>query len=216
MLKTNKCIISFANRNGDYMQRLARLSDSLRNNWDGDFLAFVGESSCGSPLHEEIPYAFKIHCISKAIYAGYTQILWLDTSCFAVKNVQSVFDHITKYGHIAQESGYFLSEWCNDETLKYFNLTREKASTIKMIGNAGFLGIDITTDKGLLFFNEWNKSMVEGMFLGGWENHRHDMSCSSAIWHKLEMDIQPGNEWVQYAGIYDELLNDKIVFKAQG
>jgi hypothetical protein len=213
---SKQAIVSFANEKGYYMQRLARLSESLRNNLDGDFIGFVGEASCGAPLHSDNPYAFKIHAIERVLEQGYTKILWLDSSCFAIKNVDPLFEYIEKYGHIAQDSGHYLGTWCNDETLYYYGLTREQAIKIKMIGNAGFLGLDFNHPSSQTFFNAWREAMKAGMFKGSWDNHRHDMSCSSASWHGMGFNMVAGDEWLQYAGPYDETLNETIIIKAQG
>lgn len=213
---SNNAIISFANSAGYYTQRLARLSESLRNNFDGDFLGFIGESSLGAPLHSDNPYAFKIHAFERALEAGYTNILWLDSSCFAVRNVQQVFDYITVHGHVAQNSGHYLGTWCNDQTLTYFGLTREQANKMLMIGNAGFLGLDFSRPSSQTFFNTWREAMKAGMFKGSWDDHRHDMSCSSAAWHGMGFEMVGGEEFLQYAGPYDQILNDSIIFKAQG
>lgn len=214
-MKTN-CIISFANSNGNYAQNLARLSDSLRNNFDGDFLSWIGEASLGAPLHADNPYAFKIYAFQKAFDAGYKNILWLDSSCFAIQPIHPIFDHIEANGYIMQDAGHFLGKWCNDETLSYFGLSRGQAEDIRMIGNAGFLGLCSHSAIAMQFFELWKQSMLDGMFKGSWENHRHDMSCSSAIRIKLGMEAQPGTDWLQYAGPYDKTGNETIIFKAQG
>lgn len=226
---SKKCIVSFANQKGYYINGLARLNESLRNNFDGDFLGFIGEASVGAPLHTDNPYAFKIYCIQKAIDAGYTQILWLDSSCFAIKNVQPVFGHIGKQGYIMQDAGHWIGEWTNDRTLKYFGVTRDDMMNVKCHGNAGFLGLNFENGTTRIFFDRWRESMIAGMFKGAWTNenhsestdercrgHRHDLSCGSIIRYQLGMELQSGEEWLQYAGLYDEVLNDSIIFKAQG
>lgn len=232
MSQSNKCIVSFANAKNNYAKGLARLSDSLRNNFDGDLLAFIGEASCGSEPHEDNPYNFKIHCISKAIDAGYKQILWLDSSVFAIRDTSPVFEHIANNPITVQDSGHWLGIWANDKSLAYFGITRDEAMEIRMIGNAGLLGLNMETDHAKEFFTSWNATMQHGLFKGAWTNtdksqslderclgHRHDMVCSSAILYK--MGIIPdamisGEELLQYAGIYDATLNDTIIFKAQG
>lgn len=225
-----KAIISFANERGLYVQRLARLSESLRNNFDGDFLGFIGEASCGAEPHETNPYNFKVRCWEKAIEAGYDLILWLDSSCFAVKNVDPVFKMIEEKGYVAQESGHFLGTWANDKSLEHFGFTRDEAMNIKMVGNAGLLGLNMRNGSSREFLLRWKGSMVEGIFKGAWNNdektesederckgHRHDMVCSSAILHKMRLNnLLKGDEVLQYAGPYDEVLNNTIIFKAQG
>lgn len=226
-----KCIVSFGNSSNNYVHGISRLSESLRNNFDGDFLAFIGEASCGAPLHTDNPYAFKIYCIEKAIEAGYHQVLWLDSSCFAVRPVQPIFDMISRQTFAFQDSGHWLGEWANDRSLEYFSLSRDAAMDMRMIGNAGFLGFDTTCTLGSIFFKGWKQSMLDNIFKGAWNNnektesqdercrgHRHDMVCSSAIIHRMGLKglMAGGEEILQYAGLYDPILNDSIIIKAQG
>jgi len=224
-----KCIISFANSRGNYVKSLARLSESLRNNFDGDFLAFVGEQSIGAPLHSENPYAFKIYAWYEAIRQGYTHILWLDSSCFAIKNTKPIFDKIDQQGYIMQEAGHLAGTWTNDNALTYFGISRDQAMTMPCYGNAGFLGLKINEPWPNHFFTTWAHSMDAGMFKGNWTNedhsqspderckgHRHDMSCGSIIANDLGMKYESGQSWLQYGGVFDEVLNDSIIIKAQG
>lgn len=230
--QNKKCIISFANAKNNYAKGLARLSESLRNNFDGDFIGFISEASCGAESHDDNPYNFKIHCIKKAIGAGYEQILWLDSSVFAIRDTSAVFEHIANNAIIVQDSGHWLGTWANDKSLEYFGITRDEAMEIRMIGNAGLLGLNMNHSTTHQFFEEWQCAMINGIFKGQWNNnnktesqderclgHRHDMVASSAILYK--MGIIPGamisgEELLQYAGIYDATLNDTIIFKAQG
>lgn len=213
-----KAIVSLATKNGNYVNRLARLEESLKNNFDGDFFGFIGEHSVGAPRHIENPYAFKIYAINAVREQGYNQILWLDSSVFAIKNVQPVFDEIDKDGFIMQEAGHYVSDWCNDAALAYFKLLRQDARGMLMYGNAGFLGLDFNITIGREFFTAWEDSMKAGAFKGDWSDHRHDMSAGSIIANKLGMHkkYKSGNEWLQYAGPYDATANDTIIFKAQG
>lgn len=230
-MKNKRAIISFANSKGYYMDRMARLSNSLRRNFDGDFLGFVHESSLGCELHENNPYAFKIAAFEQARKQGYTSILWLDSSVFAVAPVEPIFERLEQQGMVFQEAGHLLGTWSNDRCLQYFGITRDEAISILMIGNAGFLGLDFTNPAANIFFDKWSKACKDGIFKGEWNNngqtesqderclgHRHDMSCSSAIVHQLGLfDLAyKGDEVLQYAGVYDKVLNDTIILKAQG
>lgn len=229
---SKNCIVSFANSKGYYINGLARLNESLRNNAPGvDFLGFINESSIGAPLHSENPYAFKIYAIQKAIDAGYENILWLDSSVFAIKSVIPIFDEIEKKGMIFQDAGHWLGNWANDFSLKYFDITRNEAMGIKMIGNAGVLGFNIHNEIAFDFLDQWEQSMLDSCFKGKWTNedksesqdercfgHRHDMTCSSAIVYKMGLTsmMKGGEEILQYAGLFDSVLNDSIILKAQG
>jgi hypothetical protein len=80
------------------------------------------------------------------------------------------------------------------------------------------------------FFNKWEAAMLAGCFKGKWTNSektesqsdeclgaRHDM-ISGVILHQMGLSnlMKGGEELLQYAGLYDEVLNDTIIFKAQG
>lgn len=224
------CIISFANSTRYYINGLARLNESLRVNFDGDFLGFIGEASLGCEPHEINPYSFKIYAFKKAIEAGYKNILWLDSSCFAIKNVQPCFDEIEENGFLFQDSGHWASTWINDFSLNYLGITREEAREIRLIGNAGLLGLNFSMGKPVEFFKKWEDAMLAGCFKGRWDNKdktesqsdeclgaRHDM-ISGVILHQMGLShlMKGGEELLQYAGLYDEVLNDSIIWKAQG
>lgn len=211
------------------MQSLARLSDSLRYNFDGEFMAFVGEHSLGCDPHSENPYSFKIYAIEKALEAGFRNVLWLDSSCFAIANLSPVFDHIEEHGYIMQDAGHFVGTWSSDKLLDYFNMTRDEAMEIRCYGNAGFLGLNFEDETAQLFFKEWKLAMLKGMFKGKWDNKektesqderclgsRHDLSVGSILRHRLGMELQPSDKWLQYAGVFDEVLNKDILIKAAG
>lgn len=225
-----KAVVTFASHNkGNYMKGLARLSDSLRNNFDGDLIAFTNEASIGAPRHEDNPYAFKIYAIQKAIDAGYTQILWLDCSCFVVAPLDSVFNHIYSEGYIMQDAGHYVGEWTNETTLAEFDVTRDQAMSMKCYGNAGFLGLNMDDHAGSTFFSAWKYYMNMGLFRGKWHNndktesidprckgHRHDLSVGSLLAHRFGMKYFPGDQILQYAGPYDKAANETIVIRAQG
>lgn len=229
-VQNKQCIITFANRKNNYVRALSRMVDSLRYNWDGGFMAFIGEDTLpGCPKHEAQPYAFKLYAIQAALNAGYTEILWLDSSCYAIQPLQPIFDHIEKEGYIMQDAGHFVGVWTNDRTLKYFDLNRDEAMTMRCYGNAGFLGLNFEDQTAIDFFCEWKRSMEDGMFKGAWTNadhsesldercrgHRHDMSSGSIIANRMDMKLQSSQEWLQYAGPFDKVLNDKIYIKAEG
>jgi hypothetical protein len=211
---SKSAIVSLATKNSNYVNGLARLSNSLRDNSDGvDFLGFIHECSVGAPLHSEHPYAFKVHAIQKAIDAGYTRILWLDVSAYAVAPVQPLFDIITEQGYWFEGAGCWLGEWCNDKTLEYYHLTRDQE--IPMV-QSGFMGFNIAHDTGRSIWRLFQEAYHNELFHGDWQSHRHDQSCMSAIIRGLRLPFSHLPEYVQYAGIYDKVLNDKIILKCQG
>lgn len=217
-----------ANANANYMRSMARLEESLQGNFDGDFLGFVGEHTIDAPLHTDNPYAFKVYAFMAAVDAGYDQIMWMDSACYAIKNVNPIFNVIAKEGYFMQEAGHWAGTWTNDRTLDYFGITRDEAMQIPMF-TAGFFGLKMADKIASEFFSKWFDAMKAGMFKGNWTNwdhsesndarcegSRHDMSCASIITHQLGMKYKAGNEWLQYAGPNDAPNNDNIICKIQG
>lgn len=213
---STRVVISFANERGNYRAGIERLRQSLKGNYDGDFLDFRSEMAIGAPKHQDNPYAFKIYCWLEAVKVGYRQILWLDSSCFAIKNINPIFDVIEYEGYIMQEAGHMAGNWCNDFTLDYFKITREEAMQMPMYGNAGFLGLNLHKQPAIDFFHRWEDSMMGGCFKGSWENHRHDMVCGSIIANKLGMEYKKGDEWLEYATPGTSPKNETILIQAAG
>lgn len=211
-----RAIISLATDRGNYYKGLCRLGESLRGKFSGDFLGFMGEGSIGAPKHEDNPYAFKVHAFKHVFEMGYEQIIWLDSSVYAIKPVDNLFEFIERDGYVAQEAGHVVSSWCDQKTYNYFNLTPEKAAEMIMYGNAGFLGLDMNHSIAEAFFSGWRKACENGIFKGDWANFRHDMTCGSIIANNLGWKFQPGNQILQYAAPTDKPNNDTICFFAQG
>jgi hypothetical protein len=211
-----KAIISFANDSGNYMKALERLEKSMNRFDINTFIGFRGEASIGSPLHRDNPYAFKIYAFKKALELGYRKILYVDSSVVAVKELDSLWQILDEDGYFIQEAGHFVGRWCNDRTLNYFGISREEAMLIPMYGNCGVIALDFDKHIALNFFELWEKSMLDGQFIGSWSDHRHDMTCGSVIANRLKMKLQTGNEWVDYVDVNQTPKSDKIIFHAQG
>lgn len=198
-----------------YSKGQKRLENSLKGRTDADFLGFKSESEIGSPLHRDNPYAFKIYAIENALNKGYTQILWLDSSAYAIANVEPIFNLIKRNGHFMEEAGHWADKWTNDRTLEYYSLTKEDASKIPLY-SAGFTGLNFNNETTVTFFEMWKQSMLDGQFKGDWSNHRHDMTNASIIAHKLGMKYQPCGKYFQYAAPNDTPNQKTVIFFAQG
>jgi hypothetical protein len=221
-----RAIVSFANENGNYIKAQQRLRDSLNGKTDADLLMFVGENSINAPLHSKIPYAFKIYSILRAYEMGYTSILYLDTSAYAIADVNPIFEIIERDGYFMEEAGHYCGTWTNDKTLNYFDITRDQAMNMTMY-SAGFTGLDFKCLDAREFFDRWVDSMH--YFKGQWNNlaeteskdkrcqgHRHDMSCASIIANQLGMKYQSGGSYFQYAAPDDIKNKESVIFYVQG
>jgi len=146
----------------------------------------------GSPTHQEQPYAFKLAAIEQAWNDGHEQVLWVDSSGWAVNQVLPIFQGMDQTGHYFWTSGFYTAQWTNDRTLNYFGVTREEARTMPML-YAIIMGFDFRHERTRRFFARWKQSMLDGQFAGHWkrqpedteamdyEGHRHDQSCASII-----------------------------------
>jgi hypothetical protein len=176
-----KAIVSFANHKPNYIKALHRLVDSLKDKFEGDVLHWIGEESLpGCPLHKDNPYSFKLYTIEKARSLGYDQILWLDSSVWAIKNIDPIFDLIKKDGFFFEDSGHWIGAWASDASLKFYDIDRAEAWKMHML-SSGFVGLDFTQQIAIDIFDSWNFDMAAGVFIGSWSNHRHDQTSLSLI-----------------------------------
>lgn len=174
-----RCVVNLAT--GQFRTGQVRLhSNMLLHNQNIPLLLWGSEAELFAPLHKDNPYAFKIYAIEAAREMGYEQILWLDASVYPIKSIDPVFDWLEEKGIFLEEAGHYLGQWSHDEALNYFGITREDAMKMPML-SAGFVAFDFRNSISQEFFAEWKESMLNGMFKGLWENHRHDLTCASAI-----------------------------------
>jgi hypothetical protein len=211
------CVISFANNRGNYYAGLDRLHQSMQEFGKCiNFIGFRDEDSIGAPYHQDNPYAFKLYCFRKALKMGFTKILYVDASVFAVRDVYPIFNRIKEQGYLMQEAGHYLKDWCNELCREWYKLSTHELSTFLMYGNAGLLGLDFSNPIAEKFFFQWWHGMTMGMFRGDWSNHRHDMTVGSIIANRLGMQYIKGDQILQYSSIDWPPINDSIIFKANG
>ena len=78
----------------------------------------------GSPTHEQIPYAFKIHCM-EAVRHYHNVVLWADSSVWLMNDPKPIFDIIKEQGYIIFDNfGNNNAHWCNDRQLGHFGYGR--------------------------------------------------------------------------------------------
>lgn len=195
------CVVSFADKVGTYQKKMKRLEDSLKGNFEGDFIGFTNYNEIGSPSHSEIPYAFKPYAIQKARDMGYDLILWADSPVYAIKPIQQVFEHISKEGYLLFDNiGYSLGDYSSDKQLDYFGISRQQAWDIPQV-MACVLGFDFTEKVTQDFFKTY-KDVAQDLYPGEWNNDdlteskdarvrgsRHDQSVISCIAHVNDLKI---------------------------
>ena len=200
-----KTIVNLVNSENRYLVGQKRLANSYHNiiesHGEIDLNLIINEETIGSPKHSENPYAFKIYAIKRMLELGYTQVFWADASVVFVKHPKVIFDWISEKGFFFEQAGHWVGSWCKNETLEYFGITRDEAMSMPMF-SAGIMGIDFDNPIGIEFFNRWERSMLDGQFKGGWDIHRHDMTCGSIIANKMNLlkQFSDGGNYFAYVG----------------
>lgn len=134
--------------------------------------------------------------------------LWMDCSCWAIKDIKPIFDIIKRDGYYLLSSGYNAAQTCNDKCLDYFDITRDDAEKIPDSSTMVF-GYDLLNPIGCKFaelfitasFDEiadgsrfHDNQSVDPRFLF----HRQDQSIATCIAYKLGMKLHSFGEHVHY------------------
>lgn len=200
------CILNFSSRNNYvYAKGQKRLVKSLKTHqFKGDIIIWDDEIQFGCPKHKHVPYAFKPYALKFVRDKGYDLALWLDSSFWAVKPMNDVFDIIKDRGYLMQNDGNLLGNWTHDKCLDKYGITRDEAMNISMYV-AGCTGLNFHNEKANSFLDQWYEACQDGYsFQGQWDNknkkmsqdkrclgHRHDMSVGTIISRRLEMEYLP-------------------------
>lgn len=211
-LVSNKAVIICAGIGGWYSAGVRRLERTLNfEGWGGAIMTWT-DYPPNCPTHDEVPYYLKIAAFEEAIKAGYTHILWVDASFFAVKNPMPIFDIINEQGYWFFSSGYNLAESINDYALKFFGKSRDEAEK-QIEWASGCVGINLENPDGKSLYEKWKYYMDCGLSKGSrlhdnqsddprFKFHRQDQSCLNlAIWE---------------LGLKNERVNDMIAYKGTG
>lgn len=222
-LTQNKAVIICAGIGGWYSAGVRRLERTLNfEGWGGSVMTWT-EYPQNCPTHEEVPYYMKIAAFEEAITQGYTHILWVDASFFAVSNPMKMFDIINEQGFWFFSSGYNLAQSVNDYTLQFVGKTRDEAEQ-QTEWASGCVGINLENPNGKALYEKWKFYMDAGLSRGSrlHDNqsqdprflfHRQDQSCLNlAIWD-LGLKNDRVEDMVSYKGTgYNP---DKIIFFIQ-
>lgn len=204
----SRCIVNVSTQK--YRRGQNRLHHSLQDKTDATVLLFDSEEAVGATPHAEMNYSFKPMAMLKAYQQGYRQILWLDASMVAIKNLEPIFQIIERDGYFFQDSGWPNSRWTNANAFAYFG-TNEGPML-----SSGVLGLDLDSEIGYRFFDHWTQAMREGVFNGSWVDSRHDQSCASLIAFKMGLKLQPGNTFFVYGDEKEPTISEQTVLIAHG
>jgi len=166
---SKRCVISLGIGKKAFTSSLVRLGESLRRvNFDGDFLFWDEEFPEGCPSHFAAPFAFKAYCFYAASRLGYTQILWMDSTCVAIRSLSPIFESMIQNGYILFNNNYdqSLGQWISDEALAFNQLSREDAMTIPEIP-CSVIGLDMNSGISSNYLSQWHQIMSDGVTAKG-------------------------------------------------
>ncbi len=222
-MESNKiCVISYG-IGGWYRTGQHRLIRSLMyHGFAGEIISHT-EHPYGWPTHSENPYAFKIYAFEDALQQGYTHILWLDSSVYAIADIMPVFDYINVHGIFSFRTGYNCAQSCNDRILQHCGITRNEAETINEYAT-GCVGLNFDNVEARNLFGRWSEHMRAGMFKGSrlHDNqsedkrflfHRQDQSAFSLSLHQQHIKLPTEQNYIAY---YPHKISDEQLFFIKG
>jgi len=190
-----RAIVNAHNGKGWYSRGQERLRDSLKGH---------PEALC---FYQDYPndlfkgtnhYYLKPSALYEAS-KSHSQLLWMDSSCWVIKDLAPIWEAIEKDGYYFIHSGFNCSQYCNDESLEYFGVTRDEAEKIPMIYAICF-GLDLNHVIGSAISVQFIASAKERIFDDGngstdprYIAHRHDQSALSLIAYQLGCKIHDVN-----------------------
>lgn len=205
----DKAVIINCGVGGWYGHGSRRLRKSLNFvGWAGSEIIYADEYPPNSYSHDTYPYYMKIAAFEEAIRQGYTHILWVDSSFYAVENPVKMFDIISEQGYYFFSSGYNLAQSVNDRALAAVGLSRDEAETVNEWAS-GCVGIRIDNPDGFALYTRWKELMDAGLSQGSrlHDNqsadprflfHRQDQSLLSLACWELGLKNTKGLDMVAY------------------
>jgi hypothetical protein len=209
MENIDKAVIINCGVNNWYGHGSRRLEKSLNFvGWAGEKIIYADEYPPNSHTHDDIPYYMKIAVFEEAIRRGFTHILFVDSSFWAVSNPMKMFDIISEQGYYFFSSGYNLAQSVNDTALNYVGLSRDEAETVNEWAS-GCLGFRMDNPMGSALYYRWKELMDAGLSRGSrlHDNqssdprflfHRNDQSCLSLAAWELGLKNEKGLDMVSY------------------
>lgn len=213
--------ISEARLFGPYLERWER---TFRQYGCADYLKiWQHEWPPGSLPHGQCHYAFKVHAVWDAYVRGYTSILWMDSSCHAIRPLSALWQRLERDGHVLIEDANRLGNWSSDRSLAQFGISRDDAMKMPLLCGTCW-GVDLTNPRSLEFIRQLRQYATPDNFMGthnsrlpgltatphprpGTEGatvsdderawgHRSDEVYMGGLAHKLGMQTHVGVEFV--------------------
>ncbi len=145
--------------------------------------------------HKDMPYQFKPFAIWEAIEAGYTKILWCDSTIRIMKNPEPLWEKCAEQGILAWDNlGHELMDYTPDFMLTWLEENGHKAGGKQIM--ACCIMFDTTNPKTLPVIEAWIKGSLENCFhhntstRPNFKGARHDQALLSHLLHDAGIEVQ--------------------------
>lgn len=215
--------------NGNYRHGADRLNAELTAvGYRGARMIWSECSPIGSPDHIDLPYAFKVHAVGLALQAGFTAVIWLDSSVWPGLSLDPVFDEMERTGAYLVHDGGCMGHWCTDEALAELGWTREMAMQEPIVAG-GIWGVYYPHPSGRAFYEGLREMMTNPKIVRGhWrkahgsvsvdervQGHRHDMPAMTALARRI--GLKPNSPGVfLYGSSYPTPSDDRRQWHLRG
>lgn len=165
----SRCIVSLATEDKQYPAALRRLGQSLaRSRFNGKFRSWPpGTFPADAPPQTVSPYAFKPFCLVEAQRLGFDVLLWLDSSCVPVREIDSILRRIQRDGYVLfRNSNWRVGQWCSDVGIEALGIDREEAMRWPEV-NAAAIGLNLNDPTAAEFLRRWHEEADEGTAFRG-------------------------------------------------
>lgn len=190
-----------------HLKGQARLVASIkRKEWPVHVAAFQGFPLAG--FDESNPYNIKASAMRASITKGRV-LIWMDSSCVAVRPIEPLVSRILERGYYLSTSGFDASQTCTDAQLAAAGITRDQSEGIPDTAT-GCIGIDTNDRRAMDFLREWIEWSARGLFAGsrGYDPAdssdprflfaRQDQSAATLLASKHGMDLDPMGDLTCY------------------
>jgi hypothetical protein len=119
----------------------------------------------GAMEHRACNYGFKVHAAAEAARIGCESILWMDASCYAIRDLEPLWNRLKRDGHVLIEDANRLGNWCSDRTLAQFGVSRDEAMKIALMCGTCW-GLDLTFERSREFLRRLKEYATPDNFNG--------------------------------------------------
>ena len=172
------------------------------------------------------PYTVKAAAMVNAMRKGYTTLLWLDCSVFALKNIDPLFELIEKESVYFWRSGWNLAQSAADSDLAYAGWTRDEAELLYECAS-GMVGVNLLDQRVRRLMDIFIDANSKGVCSTSRHHDnqskdprfkfaRQDQTALTIAYHKVGFTNEQMYESRVYSAYWDHDINDKVLLAMKG